>query len=150
MSPAPTFSMSDVCVPVVSNPTSSSPPSPRLDFRGYTPGGSLALSRLLARPLVIDLMFARHAKRHAKSIQWKQAEMRDMHELALAALSVNVLMPSRKGHSTPQGTTAYGARRTRSGTIGTSHYVREVHRVLKDDVLSLYVKFRQLQLPSHA
>lgn len=82
-------------------------------------------------------MSARHAKEHP-GITWKQADVRDMHELA--DQSVDVAFDKGTLDAMIHGSPWSPPDEVRDNT---SRYMREVHRVLKDDGLFLYITFRQ-------
>lgn len=78
-----------------------------------------------------------HSQQHP-GITWKQADVRDMHDLADG--SVDIAFDKGTLDAMIHGSPWSPPDEVRENT---GKYMREVHRVLKEDGLFLYVTFRQ-------
>lgn len=90
-------------------------------------------------PVVVDMMTKRHAE--IKGIEWKRADVRDLE--MLADESVDVALDKGTLDAMIYGSCWNPPDEVK---INTGRYMREVHRVLKNGGMFLYITFRQAHL----
>lgn len=88
-------------------------------------------------PVVVDLMSTRHADN--PSIEWKRVDVRDMRS-EIADKSVAVAFDKGTLDAMIHGSPWSPPEEVKDNT---SRYMAEVHRVLKDDGVFLYITYRQ-------
>ncbi|KAF5133060.1 EEF1A lysine methyltransferase 4 [Metarhizium anisopliae] len=87
-------------------------------------------------PIVVDLMNQRHAE--VKGIEWKLMDVRDM--VGVADKSVGVAFDKGTLDAMIHGSPWNPPETVKENTSG---YLNEIHRVLKEAAVFLYVTFRQ-------
>lgn len=89
--------------------------------------------------VVVEMMTKRHAE--IPGIEWKQADVRDLK--ILADESIDVALDKSTLDAMIYGSIWNPPDEVK---INTGRYMREVHRVLKNDGMFLYITFRQAHL----